>query len=76
MVDQVAHLLFNYDTMTKHHSLLATISQYPPELQAILGALSISDKEGLEMMTYITNNKACAGSDGSVKDGIGGMPSV
>ena len=31
-IDQVTYPLFNYDTMARQHSLLATISQYPPEL--------------------------------------------
>ena len=70
--DYMAYPLFDYHAMHKQDSLMATISQYPPELLAILGTLNISDTEGKTMMQYISANKACAGSDGSVKDGIGG----
>ena len=58
--------------MRKYDTLNDTLSQYPPELMAILGDISITDAEGLEMMRQIDSNNACAGSDGSVKDGLGG----
>ena len=42
------------------------------ELRALLGEINISDEEGWKIMRCIQQNKACAGSDGSVKDGNGG----
>ena len=58
--------------MSKQDSVNATISQYPSELQALLGKVSNSNKEGLEMMCQITSNNACSSNDGYVKDRVGG----
>ena len=70
--DDIVFPLFKYNEMIKQDSLTATLSQYPRELQAILSKLSITEEEGLEMMQQIASNNAYAGSDGSVKDGMGG----
>ena len=49
-----------------------TIRKYPSELLSLLGEVSISDLDGQALMNFIGSSKASAGSDGSVKEGIGG----
>ena len=68
----IAHPLFQYATMTHLSSLQATMLQYPPELLSLLGHCPVTDMEGHTIMTHLGLNTASAGSDGSVKDGIGG----
>ena len=68
----IAHPLFQYATMTRLSSLQDTLLQYPPELLSLLGHCPVTDMEGHTIMTHLGLNTASAGSDGSVKDGIGG----
>ena len=56
IVDHILYSIFEYNTMTKRDSLRATISQYPPELLALLGSVTITDKEGLELMRHMSTN--------------------
>ena len=72
IVDYIAYLAFQYTVMHRQDSLVATISQYPPKLKVLLGPVVITDEEGLEIMQHIASNNTCAGSDGLVKDGVGG----
>ena len=58
--------------MIRGSTLMDTIRQYPPELLALIGEIQISDSVGLTLMECLTKGEASAGSDGSVKDGIGG----
>ena len=58
--------------MLKKATLMDTIRQYPPKLLSLLGKLHITDKVGGQIMAGIRQKVASAGSDGSVKDGIGG----
>ena len=67
-----AHPLFQYATMPRLSSLQDTLLQYPPELLSLLGHCPVTDNEGYIIMTQLGLNNASAGSDGSVKDGIGG----
>ena len=67
-----AHLHFDYTTMRRLESLQDTILQYPPELLYLMGKVKVTDEEGLELMVQLSANNASAGSDGSVKNGIGG----
>ena len=67
-----AHLHFDYTTMRRLESLQDTILQYPPELLYLMGKVQVTDEEGLELMVQLSANNASAGSDGSVKNGIGG----
>jgi len=54
-------------------SLQATMLQYPPEiLSLLLGHCPITDTEGQDIMEQLDLNNASTGSNGSVKDGIGG----
>ena len=67
-----AYPLFNFSHMKGGTSLMATIRQYPPELLSLIGDINISDLAGQSLMRHIVKGQARAGSDGSVKDGIGG----
>lgn len=68
----IAHPQFDYTKIIRLASLQATIPQYPPELQYIMGDVHITDVEGLKLMAQLSNNNRSAGSDRSVKDGICG----
>ena len=71
-----AHPLFQYSTMPRLSSLQDTLLQYPPELLSLIGHCPVTDKDGYTIMTQLGLNNASAGSDGSVKDGIGGHLSL
>ena len=65
-----AYPAFQYHHMIKKSTLMETIGQYPPELLSLLGNSNIPDTDGRQIMECIQQNRASAGSDGSVKDGI------
>ena len=67
-----AYPTFQYHHMIKKSTLMDTIGQYPTELLSLLGNSTISDTDGQRIMECIQQDRASAGSDGSVKDGIGG----
>ena len=68
----ITHPLFLYNTMIRLSLLQAILLQYPPELISLLGHYPVTDMAGRIIMTHLGLNTASAGSDGSVKDGIGG----
>ena len=67
-----AHPLFNFGAIFRRPSLMATIQQYSPELLSLIGGIDISYVAGSILMDYLVSGGASAGSDGSVKDRIGG----
>ena len=67
-----AYPLFDLYTMKRDSSLMTTIRQYPPELFSLIGETTISNIAGKSLLRHIANGHARAGSDGSVKTGIGG----
>ena len=58
--------------MKNQATLRETISQYPLEFLDIIGSPNISEEEGLQIMGEISGGLEMVGSDGSVKDGVGG----
>ena len=54
---------------------MGTIRQCPSELLSLLGGTNISDAGSQLIMICINTKRASTGSDGSVKDGIGGHTS-
>ena len=67
-----AYPTFHYHTSFKKPTLMETIGQYPPEILSRRGNVTITDKDGSQLMTYIRRQGVSAGSDGSVRYGIGG----
>lgn len=66
------HPIFDYTKMNRLKQLHTTIKQYPPELQSIMCHTNISDTEGYNLTEPFGESNISAGSDGSIKDGIGG----